>query len=252
MGESVIRSFLRRTLLAAVALAAAAATLGIGALAPRNVVAAGPYVEGIDVSRWQGAPNWAQVKDAGVRFVIAKATQGTSWVDPEWARNRERLRANAIPFSAYHFAEPDATPGDAVAEADHFVNTARLDRRNLLPVLDLERHNDMTVAQLREWVAAWLARVERRLGVKPMIYVSPSFWVERMGNTTWFADRGYRLWIAHWNVDTPTLPANNWGGRGWTLWQYAVQCCVPGISGKVDRDRYNGNRLAPIRIRNNR
>jgi lysozyme len=216
------------------------------------VSAAGPYIEGIDVSRWQGAPNWAQAKAAGVRFVIAKATQGTSWVDPQWARNRTRLRANSIPFSAYHFAEPETTPGDAVAEADHFVNTARLDRRNLLPVLDLERHNDMSAEQLRDWVAAWLARVEARLRIKPLIYTSPSFWVERMGNTTWFADNGYGLWIAHWNVETPTVPANNWGGRGWTLWQYAVKGGLPGFEGKVDRDRYEGDTLAPIRIRNNR
>jgi len=211
------------------------------------------YIDGVDVSRWQGKPRWADAKVAGVRFVIAKATEGTSWVDPEYARNRSRLRAVGIPFSAYHFAGPDTTPGDAIAEADHFVNTARLDRNNLLPVLDLERHYDMSPADLRAWTAAWLGRVQERLGVKPMIYTTPAFWVERMGNTTWFADNGYPLWIAHWTAATqPTVPGVNWGGRGWTLWQHAVVGGLDGIIGKVDRDRYAGTTLGPLKIKNNR
>ncbi len=244
----------RRRELAVLALAGVLAVAGAGTLAARPVVAAGPYLEGIDVSRWQGQPSWRDVKAAGIRYVIAKATQGTTTVDPEYARNRTRLRANKIPFSAYHFAGPDSTPGDAVAEADHFVNTARLDGSNLLPVLDLERHNDMTPEFLREWAAAWLARVEERLGVKPMIYTSPSFWVDRMGNTTWFADNGYRLWIAHWYVESPSVPAANWGGHGWTLWQYDITAkgSVNGINARIDRDRYAGATLAPLRIKNNR
>jgi len=41
-----------------------------------------------------------------------------------------------------------------------------------------------------------------------------------MGNTTWFADHGYRLWLANWNVSSPTVPANGWQGRDWTFWQW--------------------------------
>lgn len=235
---------------------AVAWALGCGVLAVAFTAAptaAGPtYLEGIDVSRWQGEPRWAEAKAAGVRFVIAKATEGSTWVDPQYARNRAKLRAKAIPFSAYHFAGPDTTPGDATAEADHFVNTAGLDGRNLLPVLDLERHNDLSAELLRDWAATWLARVEERLGVKPMIYTSSSFWIERMGDTKWFADNGYRLWIAHWNVDSPTVPADNWSGRGWTLWQHAVQGGLAGFNGKVDRDRYAGTSIAPLKIKNNR
>jgi lysozyme len=214
-------------------------------------VAGGTYLEGIDVSRWQGQPNWANVKAAGIRFVIAKATQGATVVDPQWARNRTRLRANEIPFSGYHYADPDPTAGDAVAEADHFVDTARLDMRNLLPVLDLEKHNEQSSEFLTEWARAWLVRVEERLNVKPMIYTNNSFWVERMGDTTWFADNGYRLWIRSLNVTSPTVPADNWGGRGWTLWQYAVLPGLNGINGKVDRNRYEGDTLVPIRIKYN-
>lgn len=248
-GRGIPRADLRVRVAVAVGLTLASVVFVSAAL---PATAAGPYLEGIDVSHWQGKPAWTRVKEAGVRFVIAKATEGHDWVDPQYARNRERLRAIGIPFSAYHFASPDTTTGDAVAEADHFVETARLDGRNLLPVLDLERDGALSTRRLTRWVRAWLARVEARLGVKPMIYTTPAFWVEQMGNSRWFAENGYRLWIAHWGAETPAVPAGDWAGRGWTLWQYAVQGGVDGISGKVDRDRYNGADLEPIRIRTNR
>jgi GH25 family lysozyme M1 (1,4-beta-N-acetylmuramidase) len=71
-----------------------------------------------------------------------------------------------------------------------------------------------------------------------------------MGNTTWFANAGYKtLWIAHWNVSAPTVPAANWGGKGWTFWQWTSCGHVTGITGCVDRDRYNGSNLSPVTIR---
>jgi lysozyme len=257
--EGATGAALRRTTFLVVALGAAlvaAVTMTAGA---GPAAAAGPYLEGIDVSKWQGQVRWVDVKNAGVRFVIAKATGGTvtadpDTVDPQWARNRTRLRKVGIPFGAYHFAGPDTSPGDAVAEADHFVDTAQLTGKNLLPVLDLERHNNLDSAALIEWARAFLARVEERLGVKAMIYTGFYFWRDHMANTTWFADNGYRLWIAQWDVAEADLilPANNWGGKGWAMWQYDVRCCISGIQGQVDRDRVRGDSLFSLRIKNNR
>jgi len=48
------------------------------------------------------------------------------------------------------------------------------------------------------------------------------------------------------------VPAGNWAGHGWTLWQYDSCGSVNGVEGCVDRDRYNGTGLAPLRIKNNR
>ena len=79
-----------------------------------------------------------------------------------------------------------------------------------------------------------------------MIYTSPSFWKKYMGDSRALADAGYRtLWIAHWGVTAPTIPASNWGGRGWTFWQYSNCGTVPGIAGCVDLDRYHGSDLLP-------
>jgi GH25 family lysozyme M1 (1,4-beta-N-acetylmuramidase) len=83
-----------------------------------------------------------------------------------------------------------------------------------------------------------------------LIYTSRGFWESYMGDTTKFADDGYTLlWIAHWtNNSQPTLPANDWGGYGWTFWQYTSTGTIPGISGNVDRDWYNGRYLKKVTI----
>jgi len=39
-------------------------------------------------------------------------------------------------------------------------------------------------------------------------------------------------------VTSPSVPATNWGGRSWTFWQYTSDGLVPGITGRVDLDRY--------------
>jgi GH25 family lysozyme M1 (1,4-beta-N-acetylmuramidase) len=214
------------------------------------VVAAKP-LEGVDVSKWQdfnlGAINWAQVAAAGKSFAIVKATQGWGYVDPNYATNYAAAKAAGLKITAYHFAAPDSTAGEAIREADHFVDTAGLVDGDLIPALDLEVTGGLSVSALQAWVASWLGEVNLRLGIKPMIYTSPSFWSTKMGDTTAFADAGYNLlWIAHWGVTSPTVPAKNWGGKGWTFWQYTSTGTVAGITGSVDLDRYNGTDLGPV------
>jgi len=64
-----------------------------------------------------------------------------------------------------------------------------------------------------------------------------------MADTDWFARNGYSvLWIANWTTaPQPAVPAGNWGGNGWTFWQLSSTGTVPGISGAVDLDRFNGS-----------
>ena len=237
-----------------VAFACALATVFALSLGARITPAeAGPgYIRGIDVSKWQGDIDWARVADDGVRFVIARATSGQSGVDPRYAANREGADAAGLAFTAYHYASPDTTPGDAVAEADLFVDTAQLLGPHLVPVLDLEVNNGLGPKRLRAWARAWLERVEQRLGVRATIYTTRFFWRDRMGNSQWFAQNGHRLWIANWNdVNQPALPAAGWSGQGWTLWQHSSTGRVAGIDGPVDLDRYAGNDLGALTINNN-
>ena len=210
--------------------------------------------EGIDISHWQGTIDWTRVAAAGKKFAFMKASEDIDYVDVTYPVNRAAANANGIIIGAYHFAQPDTSVGDAVAEADHFLATAQIASGDLPPVLDLEVAGPSGAAlnqpQLQAWVRAYLGRIYERTGVRGVIYASPAFWVKYLGDTTWFADNGYKvLWIAHWTTaSTPTVPADAWGANGWTFWQYTSSGSVSGISGRVDLDRFNGTDLSRVRI----
>jgi GH25 family lysozyme M1 (1,4-beta-N-acetylmuramidase) len=205
------------------------------------------FLEGVDVSRWQGAIDFTAVAASGKRFVLAKATEGIGFLDPTYATNRYGASGAGLAVAAYHYARPDLNPFNPIGEADWFVDNLGLVPGMLAPALDLEEAGTVGTADLQAWVGAWLGRVYARTGVRPMIYTSPAFWRKYLGDTTIFADQGYAaLWLAHWGVAGPTVPANNWSNRGWTYWQYDNCGHVPGIGGCVDLDRYNGTDLTPV------
>ncbi|MFL5675348.1 MAG: glycoside hydrolase family 25 protein, partial [Chloroflexota bacterium] len=207
-------------------------------------------LEGLDVSHWQNAIDWLAVAASGRSFTYIKASEDIDFVDDMYATNRAAATAAGLAVGAYHFALPDANAGDAVAEADHFVDTAAPASGDLIPVLDLERSGGLSSTNLTAWVRAWLDRVDQRVGVKAVIYCSPTFWKNYMGDTTWFANNGYdMLWVAHWTTASdPTVPGGAWGANGWTFWQYTSSGVVPGIAGRVDLNRFAGSDLASVRI----
>jgi lysozyme len=208
------------------------------------------FAEGIDVSHWQNTIDWTKVAASGKKFAYIKASESTDFVDPLYVQNRTQARAAGLYVGAYHFAQPSTTAGDAVAEADHFLAVATPAKGDLLPVLDLERSNGLSSSALTAWVQAYMGEILQRTGVHGVIYVSPSFWKTYLGDTTWFALNGFDvLWVAHWTSATsPTVPGGNWGGDGWTFWQYTSDGVVPGISGRVDLNRYNGTDFTRVRI----
>jgi len=232
------------------------ATAGAALAAPRLVnpkvdpglePGATGYLEGIDISHWQGTIDWKKVAAGGKRFAIMKATEDVDFVDSKYAINRSGAAAAGIPTTAYHFAQPDSSVNDAIEEADHFVNTARLAAGDIVPALDLEVAGGLSPTALTKWVKTWLDRVNSRLEVRAMVYVSPAFWKKYLADTQSIADAGYTvLWIAHWGVSAPTVAASNWGGHGWTFWQYSNCGSVPGIAGCVDLDRFNGTDLKRV------
>ena len=99
-------------------------------------------------------------------------------------------------------------------------------------------------ASLRLWAATWLDEVWHQVGVRPTIYTSPSFWRRSLHDASAFAALGSRLWVAHWHVASPRVPAANWDASGWSFWQWTDCSHVRGIRGCVDGDRYRGSRVA--------
>src|SRR5262245_32689187 len=186
----------------AVALCALIASVLVASPAPAH---ASTRLPGIDVSKYQGTIDWATVATTGTRFVIVRATKGRAEDDPMYATNVAGATSNGIEVGAYHRATPQAHEDgsvnltDARLEADHFLAVADPDFGDIIPALDIEETGGMAPTELIAWVKKWVGRVTTRTGLHPMLYASPNFWTVNMGNTTWFADHGYRLWLAHWN-----------------------------------------------------
>jgi GH25 family lysozyme M1 (1,4-beta-N-acetylmuramidase) len=200
------------------------------------------------VSHWQNEINWPQVAASGKKFAFIKASESTTLVDEFYATNRAQAKALGMLVGAYHFARPRRNAGDAIAEADYFLAMAQPVAGDLYPVLDLEVTGGLSPVELQEWVKAYLERIHERLGARGIIYTSPTFWRNNMADTNWFAINGYRtLWVAHWTSGpSPSVPGENWGGTGWTFWQYTSSGRVSGISGRVDLNRYNGTDFTPV------
>ncbi|MEX0834271.1 MAG: GH25 family lysozyme [Actinomycetota bacterium] len=204
--------------------------------------------KGIDISQYQDVIDWPAVGDTSIRFVIARATRGNNYADPMYDFNKDGAEGEGIHFTAYHYAKPDGGKPDALEEANHFVDNADLHSGNMIPALDLEQTGGLSPRRMAQWAATWLNRVQNRIGVKPMIYTSPSFWKGALDNTRRFAKNGYRLWVAHWFTRNPDVPAQNWSRHGWTFWQWTDCGSVNGIDGCVDKDRYKGENLGKVEI----
>ena len=233
-------------LLSALAALAAALAFAPGAAAAKNI-------RGIDVSRFQGHIAWKQVGKTKTRFAFLQASRGSGddclvasdecGVDPTYQRNYRSARAQGIRVGAYHRAFASgrtiaAAKADAREEATIFTNeVGQLRGKDLLPVLDLEvPFTGLGEVELRAWVRAWLTRVEGRLGSSPIIYTNNSSW-QATGDTRSFALEGHPLWVANFDVPSPLVPAGNWAGKGYSIWQYTSSGRVRGISGSVDRNR---------------
>ncbi len=203
------------------------------------------YVDGVDVSYHQGPIDWPLVAAAGKRFAFVRASAGTLTADTAYWANSSGARAAGLHLGSYHFANPDRTFNDAGNEAAWFLRNAAIASGDLLPVLDLETANGLDPLSLTTWAHTWLSQVTAATGVRPIIYTNPKFWATHMANTDWFARNGYSvLWIAHWTAASqPAVPAGGWGGNGWSFWQHSSTGIVPGISGPVDLDRFNGSSL---------
>jgi GH25 family lysozyme M1 (1,4-beta-N-acetylmuramidase) len=210
-------------------------------------IAPSPYLEGIDVSSWQPSIDFDAVRRSGRSFVYAKASEGRYWSDADYAGFRAGAAAAGLAFGAYHFARPDRTAGDAVLEADHFIAAARPRRGDLRPVVDIESSGGLSPSALRTWIAAYAGRIWTRLGVRVVIYTTPGVWADLTADTTWFAANGYRrVWTASWDTTVPAVPARDWAGFHWAIWQYSDCGDVPGVRGCVDLDRIRDSDLSAL------
>ena len=196
--------------------------------------APGATVKGIDVSLFQGTVDWSAVKNDGVKYAFIRVSDGVNTPDELFSQNWSGARAAGVRRGAYQFFRPSQ---DAIAQADLLVDAiGSLEAGDLPPVLDLESMSGQSAATVRTRAQQWLARVEERLGVKPILYTGPYFWRDNVGAPSFGAN--YPLWIAHYTSGCPLVP------EPWSMWrfhQFSDSGEVAGIDGPVDINRFNGS-----------
>lgn len=185
----------------------------------------------IDVSSWQTGIN---VTTTGAQIVVAKATEGIGYVNPDCDRVVQDALKAGQGVGVYHFAH---TENSAVSEANYFIDHTRgYIGKGIVPILDWEPNALWDTS----WALTWLQTVEAAWGTKPIIYTNQS--TENSYDWSAVVAGNYGLWIAAYTLGyTPIYgfnpPAIQPTLRNWPFavaWQYTGNGYVNGWNGGVD------------------
>lgn len=225
-------------------------------------------IQGLDVSHWQESINWTAVAQAGYRFALIKATEGSNWPDPNFKDNWDNAKQAGLAVGAYHYANANKRPGaeGAEAEAEWFYNSVKTRvggfSGGLPPILDVEKigSGGLNKTELTTWVKAFLNKLENLARDDDVelrhviIYSNACFLYDKL-DVSQFTDDFYLFWVARADVSALSAPHKAPCGvwdASWTFWQYAQdeknkqgdKVLVPGIGllgrFKVDLDFFNG------------
>ncbi|MCW2929870.1 MAG: glycoside hydrolase family 25 [Actinomycetia bacterium] len=197
----------------------------------------------VDCASYQGVPDWARVAATCIGGA-EKVTEGTGYVNPDWAASKSQLTVLAahgfVPL-AYMFLDAS---GSGAAQAQHFAAAAgKLDGWGI--AIDLERAPDGSPSRQQAIDAA--AEVRRLYPGRPVGGYAPHWYTG--GEDLSFFDW---LWASEYvsgSGDPAMLyrgvPASWWapyGGRSPLLLQFTPAATVAGVSGPVDCSAFQGTR----------
>lgn len=192
-------------------------------------------VKGIDVSSYQGEIDWEVLSKENISFAYIKATEGSSFIDSNFAYNYEEANKTDLRVGAYHFFSFDS---EGRTQADNYISVVEAKENMLPPVVDFEFYGDKAknppdVSTTEKELMVLLETLEDYYKVKPVIYATERTYRDYLkGN---FDD--YDIWIR--NVYFRPLHGN------WKFWQYSCTGELKGYIGKekyVDLNVFNGSR----------
>lgn len=193
----------------------------------------GYNVRGIDISHYQTDIKWEKLRNTSinndpVRFIIIKATEGKDLFDDDFNDNFFQAKENDFIRGAYHFFVPGI---DAAVQAEFYLHQVHLEPGDLPPVLDIEKTGKLSKSQLKKDVKKWLDIVEKKYGVKPILYTSYKFKKDYLNDPVFDE---YPYWIAHYYINKLEYKGK------WVFWQHTDCGKVDGIKGFVDCNIFNG------------
>lgn len=186
------------------------------------------WTQGADLSRYQRRPDFAKLDDAGVEFVIIKATENMA-VDPDfdWNRNEAEKRGKAwLPY-------PFLRPGDNDATINHFLDVVG---EKVPPALDWEAAGT-PAAIVERWIGLCEARNGRDglayYGLYPPAAITPTItrWPRWLPQYPGSATAACRLPL--WSGGP--APADWWHTA--LVWQWTGSGRLPGLSTAIDLNR---------------
>jgi GH25 family lysozyme M1 (1,4-beta-N-acetylmuramidase) len=201
---------------------------------------------GFDVDASQSV-NWGAEKNAGARFTYIKATEGTYYVNPDFASQARGAHNAGLYHGAYTFAIPSVSSG--AAQAKYLVSHGggwSAAGGTLPGALDIEFNpygsknglNEcygMTQGSMRSWIGSFVTTYHSLTKRWPIVYTNENWWRACVGTSeNWDATArfGDPLWISCWCSSSGSLPL---GYKTFSFWQLAEGGKFPG-----DQDVWNG------------
>ncbi|KAL9023072.1 MAG: hypothetical protein Q9196_007399 [Gyalolechia fulgens] len=142
-------------------------------------------VRGFDISHYQTNVNFAGAYSSGARFVIIKATEGTTYIDPSFSSHYNGATAAGLIRGGYHFARPASSSG--ATQANFFLAHGggwSGDGRTLPGMLDIEYNPSgatcygLSSSAMVNWIQDFVSTYRSKTGRYPMIY-STNDWQQR-------------------------------------------------------------------------
>lgn len=191
---------------------------------------------GMDISHYQG-DIVAQLKHHHqLSFIISKATQGASYVDPDFSNNWQVIRQHGFIRGAYHFYNAS---DNALTQAKHFTRVlSQWDDKDIAPILDIEQGSltqSIEPEKLQKELLIFLTHIENTFAKRPIIYSNTAFAQKYLNNKKL---AHYPLWLADYTkAKQPVLP-DVWQEKGFKIWQKSQSYHLH--STPVDFDIYHG------------
>ena len=192
--------------------------------------------KGIDVSSWQGKPDWKKVKKSGIEFAILRIHQKNG-PDTSFEHNYKGCKANAIPIGGYKYSYA-LTPAQALEEAEDTLSV--LAGRGLdFPVFyDLEWNSQRKLGSesIEKIAETFLNRI-KKAGYKVGVYCNMDWYQKVLTEKL----RKYDLWIARYPADDNGTIQERLRPDIGVGWQYSSKGKVSGITGNVDMNVFYKN-----------
>lgn len=200
-----------------------------------KVLAIGPasntIYQGIDVSEWQGEINFQQVANSGIQIVYIKSSEGTSYIDPYFETNYQKVKENNLKVGVYHYVIARNIE-EAEQEATFFSSVISGKEIDCRLAIDFESFGELSVEQINQISLAFLRKLQQLTGKEMVVYSNTN---DARNIFSGELANQYPLWVAEYGTEEP-----GYNGK-WNVWigyQYTDRGIINGIRGYVDRDQF--------------